>query len=87
MRELKRAGLNVAWLSSEAPQQLRRLVGEIERSGFEFGVRPESFEPLIGSLERLANRIVLGILAAAFIIGLATLLSVYRPHGWENWAG
>jgi hypothetical protein len=44
---------------------LRRLVGEIERSGFEFGMRPESFEPLIRSLERLANRIVLGILAAA----------------------
>jgi ubiquinone biosynthesis protein len=28
-----------------------------------------------------------GILAAAFIVGLATLLSVYRPLGWENWAG
>jgi ubiquinone biosynthesis protein len=50
-------------------------------------MRPESFEPLISSLERLANRIVLGILTAAFIIGLATLLSVYRPPGWENWAG
>jgi ubiquinone biosynthesis protein len=87
MRKLKHAGLNLAWLSSEAPQQLRRLVGEIERSGFEFGMRPESFDPLISSLERLANRIVLGILTAAFIIGLAILLSVYRPPGWENWAG
>jgi ubiquinone biosynthesis protein len=87
MRKLKRAGMNMAWLSAEAPQQLRRLVGEIERSGFEFGMRSESFEPLISSLERLANRIVLGILTAAFIIGLATLLSVYRPPGWENWAG
>jgi ubiquinone biosynthesis protein len=86
-RKLKRAGLDIAWLSSEAPQQLRRLVGEIERGGFEFGMRPESFEPLISRLERLANRIVLGILTAAFIVGLATLLSVYRPPGWENWAG
>jgi hypothetical protein len=34
-----------------------------------------------------AFRIVLGILAAAFIAGLATLLSVYRPSGWENWVG
>jgi hypothetical protein len=39
------------------------------------------------SLQRLANRIVLRILAAAFIVGLATLLSVYRLLGWENWAG
>jgi ubiquinone biosynthesis protein len=87
MRKLKRAGLDMAWLGAEAPQQLRRLIGAIERGGFEFGMRPESFEPLIKRLERIANRIVLGILAAAFIVGLATLLSVYRPPGWENWAG
>jgi len=87
MRKLKRAGLDMAWLGAEAPQQLRRLIGAIERNGFEFGMRPESFEPLIKRLERIANRIVLGILAAAFIVGLATLLSVYRPPGWENWAG
>ena len=31
--------------------------------------------------------LVLGILAAAFIVGLATLLAVYRQPGWENWAG
>jgi ubiquinone biosynthesis protein len=86
-RKMKRAGLDIAWLSAEAPQQLRRLMGEIERSGFQFGMRPESFEPLIVRLERLANRIVLGILAAAFIVGLATLLSVYHPPGWESWAG
>lgn len=86
-RKLKRAGLDIAWLGAEAPQQLRRLIGAIERGGFEFGMRPESFEPLIKRLERIANRIVLGILAAAFIVGLATLLSVYRPPGWENWAG
>src|SRR5215468_5127288 len=87
MRKLKRAGLDMAWLGAEAPQQLRRLIGAIERKGFELGMRPESFDPLIKRLERIANRIVLGILAAAFIAGLATLLSVYRPSGWENWVG
>jgi ubiquinone biosynthesis protein len=87
MRKLKRASLNMMWLGAEAPQQLRRLIGAIERNGFEFDMRPESFEPLIKRLERIANRIVLGILAAAFIVGLATLLSVYRPPGRENWAG
>jgi ubiquinone biosynthesis protein len=87
LRKMKRAGLDIAWLSAEAPQQLRRLVGEIERGGFEFGMRPDSFEPLITRLERIANRIVLGIIAAASIVGLATLLSVYRPPGWDRWAG
>jgi ubiquinone biosynthesis protein len=87
LRRLGRAGKDLAWLGVEAPQQLRRLVGEIERGGLEIGMRPESFEPLIRRLERLANRIVLGILAAAFIVGLATLLAVYQPTEAERWIG
>jgi hypothetical protein len=35
-------------------------------------------------VERLANRIVLGILGAAFISRTATLLSVNHPPGWER---
>lgn len=87
LRKLGRTGTDLVWLSTEAPQQLRRLVGEIERSGFEVGMKPKSFEPVLARLERLTNRIVLGILAAAFIVGLAVLLSVYQPTGWQNWAG
>jgi len=49
-----------------------------------FDMRPESFELLAKRLERIANRIVLGVLAAAFIAELATLLSVYRPPGWDD---
>jgi ubiquinone biosynthesis protein len=35
----------------------------------------------VARLERLANRIVLGVITAAFIIGLAILLSVYQLPG------
>lgn len=87
LQKLGRAGTDIAWLGAEVPQQMRRLVSEIERSGFEIGMKPQSFEPLITRLERLANRIVLGILASAFIVGLAVLLSVYRPSGSQTWAG
>jgi ubiquinone biosynthesis protein len=85
--KLRRAGSDLAWLGTEAPHQLRRMLGQLERGGFEVGMKPESLDPLISRLERLANRIVLGILAAAFIVGLSSLLSVYRPAGWQNWAG
>ena len=44
------------------------------------------FDPVIDRLERIANRIVLGVIAAAFINGLAVLMSVYKPPGWERWA-
>jgi ubiquinone biosynthesis protein len=80
------ASLDVARLGVEAPQQIRRIIGEVERGELQVGVRPEHFEPIIGRLERLANRIVLGVIAGSFIIGLAVLMSVYRPPAWERWA-
>ncbi len=87
VRKLGQASIEMAQLGVEVPQQLRRVMGEIERGGLEIGMRPESFEPLIRRLERLANRLVLAVIAAAFIIGLAVLLSFYHPQGWERWTG
>jgi len=81
------ASLDALQLGADLPQQLRRLIGELERGGLEVGMRPANFEPLIVRFERLANRLILGILTAAFVNGLAVLLSVYRPPGWERWAG
>jgi ubiquinone biosynthesis protein len=87
VKKISQASMDMAKLGIEIPQQLRYILGEIERGGFEVGMKPGTFEPLINRLERLANRIVLGVIAASFIVGLAILLSVYRPPGWELWAG
>jgi hypothetical protein len=38
-------------------------------------------------LERLGNRIVLGLVAGSFTVGLAMLTSVYRPPGWDQFVG
>jgi ubiquinone biosynthesis protein len=84
--KLGQASLDIARLGVEAPQQIRRIISEVERGELQVGVRPEHFEPLIGRLERLANRIVLGVIAGSFIIGLAVLMSVYHPPEWERWA-
>ncbi|MBS1789264.1 MAG: phosphotransferase [Acidobacteria bacterium] len=86
-KKLGQASLDVARLGVEIPQQLRHILNEIDRGGFEVGMKPGSFEPLIARLERLTNRMVLGVIASAFIVGLAILLSVFRPPGWERWAG
>ncbi len=86
VRRLGRASLDLARLGVELPQQLRRMMGEIERGNLQVGVRPEGFDALINRFERTSNRIVLGVIAAAFINGLAVLMSVYRPPGWERWA-
>ena len=80
-RSLRRASLEFTKLGVELPQQLRRIVSAAEDGNLEIGMRPEGFGPVIDRLERIANRIVLGVIAAAFINGLAVLASVYRPPG------
>ena len=86
IRSFGRASLDLAKLGVELPQQLRRIVGAAEGGNLQIGMRPEGFDPVIDRLERIANRIVLGVIAAAFINGLAVLMSVYKPPGWERWA-
>lgn len=50
-------------------------------------MRPVGVEPIVARLERLANRLVLGMLASAFVVGLAVLMAVCHPPAWEAWAG
>lgn len=85
-RDLGRAGVDLVKLGVEMPQHFRRIVNAAEDGNLQIGMRPEGFDPVINRLERIANRIVLGVIAAAFINGLAVLMSVYRPPGWERWA-
>ena len=85
VRGFGRASLDLAKLAAELPQHLRRIVAEAENGNLQIGMRPEGFDSVINRLERIANRIVLGVIAAAFINGLAVLVSVYKPPGWERW--
>jgi ubiquinone biosynthesis protein len=85
MRSFGRASLDLAKFGAEMPQHLRRMVTAAENGNLQIGMRPEGFDPVLDRLEKIANRIVLGVIAAAFINGLAVLVSVYRPPGWERW--
>ena len=86
IRNLGQASLDLAKLGSEMPQHLRRIVNATENGTLLIGMRPEGFDPIINRVEKISNRIVLGVITAAFINGLAVLTSVYRPPGWESWA-
>jgi ubiquinone biosynthesis protein len=77
-RSVGQAGLDLARLGVELPQQLRRLLSSLERGDTEIAVRPSGVDPLVRRLERTANRVVLGIVAAAFVVALAILLSAYH---------
>lgn len=77
---------DAARLGLTLPRRVDHLLGALERGDLEIGMRPMGFDAIVGRFERLANRIVLGVIAAAFINGLAMLMSIYHPPGWEAWA-
>ena len=86
-KRLGQASLDAARLGTELPQQLRRLLDELQRGGLEIGMRPTAVEPLLQRFERMVNRLVLALIACAFIVGLAVMMAIYHPPGWEQWAG
>jgi ubiquinone biosynthesis protein len=77
-RSVGQAGIDLARLGVELPQQLRRLLSSLQRGDLELAIRPTGFEPVLRRVERIANRLVLGIVAAAFVVALAVLLSAYH---------
>ena len=58
----------------------------MEQGNLKVGLRADGLDLLVNRFERISNRIVLGVIAAAFINGFAVLLSVYHPPGLERWA-
>jgi ubiquinone biosynthesis protein len=87
VRQLGHASLDAARLGVDLPQQLRRIIDDLERGGLEMGMRPIGVEPVLQRVEVLANRIVIGMIAAAFIVGLAVLMAVFHPAGSLAWIG
>src|SRR2546428_14065961 len=84
-RSVGQAGLDLARLGVELPQQLRRLLSSLQRGDLEVAVRPTGFEPLLRRIERTTNRLLLGILAPAFLVAPAVLLSAHHRRATPRW--
>ena len=83
-RRMGRAGIDVAQFGAELPDHLRRLLAVMEGSGLDVHLRADEIEPLVARAERLGNRLVAGVIAAACIEGLAELVAV-NPERWRAW--
>lgn len=68
-------------------QQLRCILSDLEWGDLAVSARLEKFEPLMRRFEHLANRFVLGILAATFITRPGSAAGDLPPPGIEQWAG
>ena len=87
LRRLGEVSTDWAHLGMTLPQHLQRIIDSIERGQIEVGLRPATFDPVVLHTERIVNRLVLGILVAALIIGLSIVLVVYHPVLNQPWLG
>ncbi|MGA7205214.1 MAG: AarF/UbiB family protein [Specibacter sp.] len=82
---LGRLGWTAADLGSGLPEMLERLAVRME-DGVEVHLRAAELEPLVSRAEQIGNRLVAGMIAAAFIRGIGDLTAADRDRlkTWSN---
>ncbi|MBM3935319.1 MAG: AarF/ABC1/UbiB kinase family protein [SAR202 cluster bacterium] len=86
-KRFARSSNDAAELAVELPRHMRRLLTALERGNIEIKAHPSGLDPTIKRLERMFNRLVVGILTAAFIVGLSQLVAAYTPFQDVRWVG
>ena len=81
-RRLGQAGIDAAQLGVELPAQLRQLLAMLERGNIDVHLRADELETLLARTERVGNRLLAGVIAAAVIEALAELMAV-DPERWR----
>ncbi|MGN6742125.1 MAG: ABC1 kinase family protein, partial [Amnibacterium sp.] len=74
-RRARRAGRDAATLGLALPDALRRLLDAVETDGLDLHLRADELDPLVARVERMGNRLVAGMVAAALITGIGQLTS------------
>ncbi|NVM99824.1 AarF/ABC1/UbiB kinase family protein [Arthrobacter sp. SDTb3-6] len=82
---IKKLGLEAADLGAEFPERLERILQQLDR-GVEVHLRTEEIVPLVARAERIGNRLLAGLLLAAFIRGIGDLTAADREHlrSWQD---
>lgn len=84
-RRIARASADLGELALDMPGTLRRLLEHADGGGVQVHLRAAELEPLMGRAERIGNRLVAGMLSAAFITGVGSLVSSERKYrSWEG---
>jgi len=78
IRQLPSTALDFAALGIGLPQRLNRIMKSVERGEFQFHTDLSGLEHHVEHLERMVNRLVIGLLVSAVIIGLTILFLAYR---------
>lgn len=80
-RQLREDAVDMAEMSLDLPQRLRRLSGQLDRGDLIVTTRMEVPEETLRAFQRAANRVAISVLSSGLIIGLSVVVIVYRPAG------
>lgn len=83
-----RSTIDWATLLSRLPRQAAQLLEQAERGQAGLQIYLPDLPDAVGHLDRIANRLALSILMAAFVMALALLIPVLNltwPWGWLTW--
>ncbi|AIX99966.1 ABC-1 domain protein [Arthrobacter sp. PAMC 25486] len=85
LRNLSQWGLDAADLGANLPDKVRRLLDLLD-DGVEVHLRSEELVPLVARAERIGNRLVAGMIVAAFVRGIGELTAADRERlqTWQN---
>jgi ubiquinone biosynthesis protein len=83
---LAEAGVDAMELMTQLPIQLRRLQAMLDAGGPEVHITSAELEPLMGRVETMVQRIVFGVVAAAFVRGVGELVAA-DPERRKAWQG
>ncbi len=81
------AVLDAAWLATELPHIVHRVLADVEAGGLRVRLEQVGLDRTVRRFQRMANRIILGIIAAASLNALAVLLTISERSELERWAG
>lgn len=82
-QRLAQASVEGGRLLVELPERLRRVLDTFDTGGVQVHLRASELDPLMGRAERIGNRLVAGMVAAALINGVGQLVTSDRK--WRSW--
>ena len=83
-RQLMNSGQDAAALAVDLPDRVRRLFDLLDASGVVVQLQTGEFDPLVGRIERIGDRLVAGIITAALIRGIGELAGADKER-WGRW--
>jgi ubiquinone biosynthesis protein len=84
MGSLLEFGQEMAEAAHEMPQELRRVIRQIQTGQVRLGFRHEGLEPLTNAMERSTNRLSFALVVASLVISSSLIIHSQVPPLWRG---